>query len=71
MLSFLCRCFLSKIPVKCTIPMEFFTENVYNRKKKFPKGGNTMQITTFAGIDIGSYEVGMKIFELSAKYGMK
>ena len=51
--------------------MEFFTENVYNRKKKFPKGGNTMQITTFAGIDIGSYEVGMKIFELSAKYGMK
>ncbi len=30
-----------------------------------------MQIVTFAGIDIGSYEVGMKIFELSSKYGMK
>ncbi len=30
-----------------------------------------MQILTFAGIDIGSYEVGMKIFELSAKNGMK
>lgn len=30
-----------------------------------------MQITTFAGVDIGSYEVGMKIFELSSKYGMR
>jgi len=30
-----------------------------------------MQIVTFAGIDIGAYEVGMKIFEISAKYGMK
>ncbi|MCI8418716.1 MAG: HD domain-containing protein [Lachnospiraceae bacterium] len=30
-----------------------------------------MQITTFAGIDIGSYEVGMKIFELSPRKGMK
>jgi exopolyphosphatase/guanosine-5'-triphosphate,3'-diphosphate pyrophosphatase len=30
-----------------------------------------MHITTFAAIDIGSYEVGMKIFELSAKTGMK
>ncbi|RDY32990.1 HD domain-containing protein [Lachnotalea glycerini] len=30
-----------------------------------------MQITMFAAIDIGSYEVGMKIFELSSKAGMK
>jgi exopolyphosphatase/guanosine-5'-triphosphate,3'-diphosphate pyrophosphatase len=30
-----------------------------------------MHITTFAAIDIGSYEVGMKIFELSSKVGMK
>lgn len=30
-----------------------------------------MKITTFASIDIGSYEVGMKIFELSSKLGMK
>ncbi|MFA9377507.1 MAG: exopolyphosphatase [Lachnotalea sp.] len=30
-----------------------------------------MRITTFAAIDIGSYEVGMKIFELSSKLGMK
>lgn len=30
-----------------------------------------MHITTFAAIDIGSYEVGMKIFELSSKLGMK
>lgn len=30
-----------------------------------------MNITTFAAIDIGSYEVGMKIFELSSKSGMK
>jgi exopolyphosphatase/guanosine-5'-triphosphate,3'-diphosphate pyrophosphatase len=30
-----------------------------------------MRITTFAAIDIGSYEVGMKIFELSSKVGMK
>ncbi len=30
-----------------------------------------MSITTFAAIDVGSYEVGMKIFELSRKYGLK
>ncbi|MCI8996097.1 MAG: HD domain-containing protein [Lachnospiraceae bacterium] len=30
-----------------------------------------MQITVFAGIDIGSYEVGMKIFELSSRRGMR
>lgn len=30
-----------------------------------------MNITMFAAIDIGSYEVGMKIFELSSKFGMK
>jgi len=30
-----------------------------------------MQMVTFAGIDIGSYEVGMKIFELSPKFGMR
>ena len=30
-----------------------------------------MQIVTFAAIEIGSYEVSMKILELSAKYGMK
>ena len=30
-----------------------------------------MQITTFEGVDIGSYEVGMKIIELSSKYGMR
>ncbi len=30
-----------------------------------------MQIVTFAAIEIGSYEVGMKILELSSKYGMK
>ena len=30
-----------------------------------------MAITTFAAIDIGSYEVSMKIYELSRKYGMK
>jgi exopolyphosphatase/guanosine-5'-triphosphate,3'-diphosphate pyrophosphatase len=30
-----------------------------------------MKITTFAAIDIGSYEVGMKIFELSSKLGMR
>lgn len=30
-----------------------------------------MHITTFAAIDIGSYEVGMKIFELSSKVGMR
>lgn len=30
-----------------------------------------MAITTFAAIDVGSYEVGMKIFELSRKYGLK
>ncbi len=30
-----------------------------------------MQITTFAAIDIGSYEVGMKIFELSSGKGIK
>lgn len=30
-----------------------------------------MQITTFAAIDIGSYEVGMKIFELSARKGIR
>jgi len=30
-----------------------------------------MHITTFAAIDIGSYEVGMKIFELTPKFGMK
>ena len=25
----------------------------------------------FAAIDVGSYEVGMKIFQLSKKYGLK
>ena len=30
-----------------------------------------MQITTFAAIDIGSYEVGMKIFELSSGKGIR
>lgn len=30
-----------------------------------------MSITTFAAIDVGSYEVGMKIFELSKKYSLK
>lgn len=30
-----------------------------------------MQIVTFASIEIGSYEVGMKILELSRKYGMR
>ena len=30
-----------------------------------------MQIVTFASIEIGSYEVGMKILELSQKNGMK
>ena len=30
-----------------------------------------MQIVTFAAIEIGSYEVSMKILELSSKYGMK
>ena len=30
-----------------------------------------MSITTFAAIDVGSYEVGMKIFELSKKYRLR
>lgn len=30
-----------------------------------------MQTTTFAAIDIGSYEVGMKIFEISARKGIR
>jgi len=30
-----------------------------------------MKITTFAAINIGSYEVEMKIFELSSRYGIK
>ena len=30
-----------------------------------------MAVTTFAAIDIGSYEVSMKIFELSKKNGLK
>lgn len=30
-----------------------------------------MKITVFAAVDIGSYEVGMKIFEISPKNGMK
>lgn len=30
-----------------------------------------MQVRTFAAIDIGSYEISMKIFELSSKRGMK
>ena len=30
-----------------------------------------MSITTFAAIDVGSYEVGMKIFELSKKYKLR
>ena len=30
-----------------------------------------MQIITFASIEISSYEVGMKILELSSKNGMK
>lgn len=34
-------------------------------------GTKKVQITTFAAIDIGSYEVGMKIFELSSRKGIK
>ena len=30
-----------------------------------------MAVTTFAAIDVGSYEVSMKIFELSRKVGFK
>lgn len=30
-----------------------------------------MTVTTFAAIDIGSYEVSMKIFELSKKFGFR
>ena len=30
-----------------------------------------MAVTTFAAIDVGSYEVSMKIFELSGKVGFK
>lgn len=30
-----------------------------------------MPIKTFAAINVGSYEISMKIFEMSAKYGMK
>ena len=30
-----------------------------------------MAVTTFAAIDIGSYEVSMKIFELSKKIGFR
>ena len=30
-----------------------------------------MAVSTFAAIDIGSYEVSMKIFELSKKSGLK
>ena len=30
-----------------------------------------MAIRTFAAIDLGSYEVSMKIFEMSKKYGLR
>ena len=30
-----------------------------------------MQIMTFAAIDVGSYVTEMKVYELSAQYGMK
>lgn len=30
-----------------------------------------MSVKTFAAIDVGSYEIGMKVFEISAKNGMK
>jgi exopolyphosphatase/guanosine-5'-triphosphate,3'-diphosphate pyrophosphatase len=36
-----------------------------------PERREKMQIITFAAIDIGSYEVGMKIMELSPKNGIK
>ena len=36
-----------------------------------PERRENMQIITFASIEISSYEVGMKILELSTKYGMK
>ncbi len=41
------------------------------KRKTGSRGAKRVQITTFAGIDIGSYEVGMKIFELSSRKGMK
>ena len=30
-----------------------------------------MAITTFAAIDLGSYEVSMKVFEISKKAGLR
>lgn len=39
--------------------------------KKVPERRENMQIITFAAIDIGSYEVGMKIMELSSKNGIR
>ncbi len=33
--------------------------------------GKTMAVTTFAAIDIGSYEVSMKIFEMSKRIGFR
>lgn len=36
-----------------------------------PERREIMQMITFAAIDIGSYEVGMKIMELSPRYGIK
>ena len=30
-----------------------------------------MPITTFASVDVGSYETSMKIFEISKKFGMR
>ena len=35
------------------------------------KGGTHMAVMTFAAIDIGSYEVSMKIFEMSKRMGCR
>ena len=35
------------------------------------KGGTHMAVMTFAAIDIGSYEVSMKIFEMSKRIGFR
>jgi len=34
-------------------------------------GEKNMALKTFAAIDVGSYELEMKIFEISGKKGMK
>ncbi len=47
-------------------PLQFKT-NVILRGDNMP----TKKMKTFAAIDVGSYEICMKIFELSAKNGMK